>query len=79
MSHLSQLLRAVQSKTPIKDKKKILKSTFETSRGNMEPSPKWKSLGLTGTTDEIFYTAPQSPPKSRLDRVFQRVGLHELT
>lgn len=39
-------------------------------RGVPEPSQKWKSLGLTatgGTEDEKFYTAPQSPPKTKYD------------
>ncbi len=67
-----------RGKTPLKEKRKIPKSTFDSSmaggmgslRGGVEPSQKWKSLGLTatgGTEDEMFYTAPQSPLKTKYD------------
>lgn len=53
--------RSTQKKTAITEKKKIPKSTFDVSKGTVQPSQKWKSLGLT---DEKFYTAPQSPLKT---------------
>ena len=53
--------RSSQKKGAILEKKKIPKSTFDTTKGTTQPSQKWKSLGLT---DEKFYTAPQSPLKT---------------
>ena len=53
--------RSTQKKGVISEKKKIPKSTFDASKGTIQPSHKWKSLGLT---EEKFYTAPQSPLKT---------------
>ena len=55
------LYRSSQKKGAISEKKKIPKSTFDSSKGTTQPSQKWKSLSLT---DEKFYTAPQSPLKT---------------
>ena len=55
--------RATPKKATGSEKKKIPKSTFDQSSDvtKLEPSQKWKSLGLT--EDTKYYTAPQTPLK----------------
>ena len=55
------VFRSTRKKGVISEKKTIPKSTFDATKGTMQPSQKWKSLGLT---DEKFYTAPTSPLKT---------------
>ncbi len=56
---MNVLCRATPNKAVMAGKK-IPKSTFASPKGkSLEPSQKWKSLGL----DTKYYTAPQSPLK----------------
>ena len=55
------MFRSTQKKGVISEKKTIPKSTFDATKGAIQPSQKWKSLGLS---DEKFYTAPTSPLKT---------------